>query len=633
MTDISFNRSDRPYKIFTHNLIYDNTLFNESYANYNLDNELKIINKTGNISFITPPDNVVEMNELKVNKINIDIATTVKDISFDNVSIQNSLSIGDHTVLTVNKETIDICNLNVNSSLEVKGETITGTLRVLDKVVDEITFDGDVFFNHDAVFSKEVLFKNLENKSVNFDKIDVKFISSDIDFSGCTFSNIDTGTFNISDISNILTDGKISNTKIGYTHNNIIDPSDSVFNNIALLENNNKSITQQSSSAVITAPSDIDNINKVLMIDQLQSYYNNNNDFENLNDIKLKEKFVLQSKNDQIRIKLASNHDICYNLDNSIVIKFSKELTETQISSMENNDKLTIEYDNNNKQIFTFYNIIDRDIIDIFNDSWLPNNLPPVIEFSINYFNNDGQYIQYSTNNFKNSNHIEIVKVYSTKWVDNTTDTLYVKSQDNSYNQSYSILMPRNRCKKDDILKVSDLQKYDPHKIYSNSDKIIVDSKSDNVVIVLPKILPSSSLDTLIYPDDVRGSGLFIIEFDTSLNTSQYDKLTDNSFNNNMIKEVILDNIDISKTFICGDIDSPPFKYDNSTNSYQNNTNTFKLFTGDQQDNLPAVNKFSIFMRKKEDGFKPIFIESDKPDTCYYIDIIRNYNTTWDNNN
>mgnify|MGYP006075619905 CR=1 FL=1 len=633
MTDISFNRSDRPYKIFTHNLIYDNTLFNESYANYNLDNELKIINRTGNISFITPPDNVVEMNELKVNKINIDIATTVKDISFDNVSIQNSLSIGDHTVLTVNKETIDICNLNVNSSLEVKGETITGTLRVLDKVVDEITFDGDVFFNHDAVFSKEVSFRNFENKSVNFDKIDVNFISSGIDFSGCTFSNIDTGSFNISDISNILTGGKISNTKIGYTHNNIIDPSDSVFNNIALLENNNKSITQQSSSAVITAPSDIDNINKVLMIDQLQSYYNNNNDFENLNDIKLKEKFVLQSKNDQIRIKLASNHDICYNLDNSIVIKFSKELTETQISSMENNDKLTIEYDNNNKQIFTFYNIIDRDIIDIFNDSWLPNNLPPVIEFSINYFNNDGQYIQYSTNNFKNSNYIEIVKVYSTKWVDNTTDTLYVKSQDNSYNQSYSILMPRNRCKKDDILKVSDLQKYDQYKIYSNSDKIIVDSKCDNVVIVLPKTLPSSSLDTLIYPDDVHGSGLFIIEFDTSLNTSQYVNLTDNSFNNNMIKEVILDNIDISKTFICGDIDSPPFKYDRTTNSYQNNTNIFKLFNINKQDNLPAVNKFSIFMRKKEDGFKPIFIESDKPDTCYYIDIIRNYNTTWDNNN
>lgn len=630
MTDISFNRSDRPYKIFTHKLIYDTNLFNGSYENYNIDNELQIINKTGDISFITPSDKAVKINNLEVNSINIDtVATNVKDISFDNVSIQNSLSIGDHTVLTVNKETIDICNLNVNSNLEVKGETITETLRVLDKIVDEITFDGDAVFNHDVVFSKEVLFKNLQNKSVNFDKIDVKFISSDIDFSGCTFSNIDTGKFNISDISNILTDGKISNTKIGYTHNNIIDPSDSVFNNIALLENNNKSITQQSSSAVITAPSDIDNINKVLMIDQLQSYYNNNNDFENLNDIKLKEKFVLQSKNDQIRIKLANNHDICYNLDNSIFIKFSKKLTESQIISMENNDKLTIEYDNTDKQEFTFYNIIDRNIIDIFNDSWLPNNLPPVVEFKIKYFNTTGQYIQYNTNNFQDASRIEIVKVYSAKWVDNTTDTLYVKSQDNSYNQSYSILMPRNRCRKNNILKVGDLQKYDLNKIYSNNDKIIVDSKCDNVVIVLPKILPSS-LDTLIYPDDIRGTGLFIIEFDTSLNSDQYSNLTDNSFNNNMIKEVVIGNIDISKTFICGDINSPPFKYDISMNSYQNNSNKFTLFTHNQQDNLPAINKFSIFMRKKEDGFKPIFIESDKPDTSSYIDIIRNYNTIWD---
>tara|TARA_Y100000389_G_scaffold178062_2_gene190885 strand:- start:971 stop:2869 length:1899 start_codon:yes stop_codon:yes gene_type:complete len=629
MTDISFNRSDRPYKIFTHNLIYDNTLFNESYANSNLNNELQIINKTGDISFITPSDKAVKINNLEVNTINIDtVATNVKDISFDNVSIQKSLSIGDHTVLTVDKETIDICNLNVNDSLDVSGVTTTKSLQVLDRVIDEITFQGDAVFNNDVKFTKEVIFTKAINKSVNFDETTINFISSNIDFSGCTFSNIDTGNFNIRDISNILTGGKISNTKIGYTHNNNIDPSDSVFNNIALLENNNKSITQQSSSAVITAPSEIDNINKVLMIDQLQSYYNNNNDFENLNDIKLKEKFVLQSKNDQIRIKLANNHDICYNLDNSIVIKFSKELTETQISSMENNDKLTIEYDNNDKQEFTFYNIIDIDIIDIFNDSWLPNNLSPVIEFKINYFDNSGQYIQYSTNNFQDSNFIEIVKVYSTKWVDNTTDTLYVKSQDNSYNQSYSILMPRNRCKKDNILKVSDLQKYDPHKIYSNSDKIIVDSKSDNVVIVLPKILPPS-LDTLIYPDDVRGTGLFIIEFDTSLNTSQYTNLIDNSFNNNMIKEVVTGNIDISKTFICGDINSPPFKYDSSMNSYQNDTNKFKLFTLGEEDNLPAVNKFSIFMRKKEHGFKPIFIESDKPDTCNYIDIIRNYNTTW----
>jgi hypothetical protein len=365
------------------------------------------------------------------------------------------------------------------------------------------------------------------------------------------------------------------------------------------------------------------------MIDQLQSYYNNNNDFENLNDIKLKEKFVLQSKNDQIRIKLANNHDICYNLDNSIFIKFSKKLTESQIISMENNDKLTIEYDNTDKQEFTFYNIIDRNIIDIFNDSWLPNNLPPVVEFKIKYFNTTGQYIQYNTNNFQDASRIEIVKVYSAKWVDNTTDTLYVKSQDNSYNQSYSILMPRNRCRKNNILKVGDLQKYDLNKIYSNNDKIIVDSKCDNVVIVLPKILPPS-LDTLIYPDDIRGTGLFIIEFDTSLNSDQYSNLTDNSFNNNMIKEVVIGNIDISKTFICGDINSPPFKYDISMNSYQNNSNKFTLFTHNQQDNLPAINKFSIFMRKKEDGFKPIFIESDKPDTSSYIDIIRNYNTIWD---
>lgn len=629
MTDISFNRSDRPYKIFTHKLIYDTNLFNGSYENYNIDNELQIINKTGDISFITPSDKAVKINNLEVNSINIDtVATNVKDISFDNVSIQNSLSIGDHTVLTVSNETIDICNLNVNSNLEVKGQTITETLRVLDKIVDEITFDGDAVFNHDVVFSKEVLFKNLQNKSVNFDKTDVKFISSTIDLSGCTFQNLDTNLLNISDNPNI-TGAKISNSKIGYTHKNDIDPSDSVFNNIALLENNNKSITQQSSSAVITAPSDIDNINKVLMIDKLQSYYNNNNDFENLNDIKLKEKFVLQSKNDQIRIKLANNHDICYNLDNSIFIKFSKKLTESQIISMENNDKLTIEYDNTDKQEFTFYNIIDRNIIDIFNDSWLPNNLPPVVEFKIKYFDNNGVYIQYSTNNFQDASHIEIVKVYSAKWVDNTTDTLYVKSQDNSYNQSYSILMPRNRCRKNNILKVGDLQKYDLNKIYSNNDKIIVDSKCDNVVIVLPKILPPS-LDTLIYPDDIRGTGLFIIEFDTSLNSDQYSNLTDNSFNNNMIKEVVIGNIDISKTFICGDINSPPFKYDISMNSYQNNSNKFTLFTHNQQDNLPAINKFSIFMRKKEDGFKPIFIESDKPDTSSYIDIIRNYNTIWD---
>ena len=88
-------------------------------------------------------------------------------------------------------------------------------------------------------------------------------------------------------------------------------------------------------------------------------------------------------------------------------------------------------------------------------------------------------------------------------------------------------------------------------------------------------------------------------------------------------------NIDISKTFICGDIDSPPFLFNSTTNSYQNDSNKFTLFNNNQQYNLPAVNKFSIFMRKKEDGFKPIFIESDKPDTCYYIDIIRNYNTIW----
>ena len=629
MTDISFNRSDRPYKIFTHELIYDKTLFNESYLNYNIDNEFRIINKTGDISFITPVDSAVKINKLEVNNINIDtVATTVKDITFDNVNIQNSLSIGEYTVLTVDKEIIDICNLNVNNSLDVSGVTTTNSLQVLDRVIDEITFDGDAMFNNDVKFTKEVIFTTPDSKSVNFDETTINFISSNIDFSGCTFSNIDTGAFNISDISNILTGGKISDTKIGYTYNDIIDPSDSVFNNIALLENNNKSITQQSSSAVITAPSDIDNKNKVLMIDQLQSYYNNNNDFENLNDIKLKEKFVLQSKNDQIRIKLANNHNINYNLDNSIVIKFSKELTETQISSMENNDILTINYNNSNKQIFTFYNIIDRNIIDIFNDNWLPDNLPPVIEFSINYFNNDGQYIQYSTNNFQNSNYIEIVKVYSTKWVDNTTDTLYVKSQDNSYNQSYSILMPRNRCVKDDMLKVSDLQKYDSNKIYSNSDKIIIDSKCDNIVIVLPKILPPS-LDLLIYPNNIYGTGLFMIEFDTSLNESQYNNLIDNSFNNNMIKEVVSDTIDISKTFICGDIDSPPFLYNNITNTYQNNSNKFTLFNTNQQYNLPAINKFSIFMRKKEDGFKPVLIESDKLDTSNYINIIRNYNTIW----
>ena len=630
MTDTSFNRTDRPYKIFAHKLIYDTNLFNESYQSYNIDNELQIINRTGDISFITPPDSVVKINKLQVNNINLDtIATTVNDISFNNLTINNNLRIGDNTILSVNKETIDICNLNINGSLDVaNGETITGTLRVLDKVEDEITFDGDVYFNHDVVFSNEVVFKKNESKSVNFDQVDIKFISSDIDFSGCKFSNIDTGTFSISDISNILTGGKISDTKIGYTNNNNIHANDSVFNNVALLENN-KSIKEQSSSAVITAPSDIDNLNKVLMIDQLQSYYNNNNNFENLNDIKLKNKFVLQSKNDQIRIKLENNYDICYNLDNSIFIKFSKKLTESQINSMENNDKLTIEYDNTDKQEFTFYNIIDKNIIDIFNDSWLPNNLPPVIEFKINYFNNNGEHFKYNTNNYLDHEKIEIVKVYSAKWVDNTTDTLYVKSQDNSYNQSYSILMPRNRCRKNNILKVGDLQKYDINKIYSNNDKIIVDSKSDNVVIVLPKQL-HTSLDTLIYPDNIRGSGLFIIEFDTSLNSNQYSNLTDNSFNNNMIKEFIKDNSDISRTFICGDLNSPPFKYDISMNSYQNNSNKFTLFTHNQHDNLPAINKFSIFMRKKEDGFKPIFIESDKPDTSSYIDIIRNYNTIWD---
>jgi len=629
MTDICFNRIDRPYKLFAHELIYNKTLFNESYLNYNIDNELRIINKTGNISLNTPIGNAVKIDTLEVNNINIDtVATQVNDISFNNLKIENSLSIGEHTILHVDNESIDICNLNVNNSLDVNGETITNTLSVKNGVVDEIAFNADATFNSDVIFTKEVIFTTPDSKSINFDETSINFISSNIDFSGCTFSNIDTGSFNISDISNILTGGKISDTKIGYTHNDIINASDSVFNNVTLLDNQNKSNIQQSSSAVITAPFDIDNNNKVLMIDQLQSYYDNNNDFENLNDIRLSEKFVLQSKNDQIRIKLANNHNIDYNLDNSIIIKFSKELTETQINSMKNNDTLNIDYNDTNKLIFTFYNIIDRNIIDIFNDNWLPDNLPPVIEFNINYFNNNGQYIQYSTNNYQNSNHIEIVKVYSTKWVDNTTDTLYVKSQDNSYNQSYSILMPRNRCVKDDMLKVSDLQKYDSNKIYSNSDKIIVDSKSDNVVIVLPKTLPYS-LDLLIYPNNIYGTGLFMIEFDTSLNESQYNNLIDNSFNNNMIKEVVSDTIDISKTFICGDIDSPPFLYNNITNTYQNNSNKFTLFNTNQQYNLPAINKFSIFMRKKEDGFKPVLIESDKLDTSNYINIIRNYNTIW----
>lgn len=637
MTDISFNKSDKPFKIFAHEILYNKNLFNNNYDIPNFDNTLKIMNNTGNIILDTPINNKVIINNLEVSNINLSsVATSVSDISFDNISINKSLSIGNDKILTIENNIAEFTNLNIGNSLDVSGEIITNTLYIKEKIQGNnngINFEDNVVFTDDVKFEKQVIFDINKNtgKSINFDENKINFLKSEIDFSNCVFKNINTGNFNINEISNNLSDGNIFNTRIGYNQNNKIDVSNSAFNNISLIsKQNNNSYVKQSSSVIITSPDDIDNKNKVLMINNLQSYYDNTNGFNNLDDISLRDKFVIQCKNDQITIKTPDILDICYNLNNEFTIEFKDKLTDNQIYSLIENN-IDVSYNNLEKKTFIFYNYFNiNKIINIFNDKWIPDNLPLVKEFSINYIDNSGNNILYNTNNSNHTNKIQIVKVYNTKWSDNTIDTLYINSNNESYNQSYSITMPRNRCKKGNILKISDIEKYNDSKIYSDIDKIVIDSKDDNVVIVLPKILPNT-LDWLIYPNNIIGTGLFIIEFDTSLNMSQYNSITNRSLNGVMIKEYKNNSNlieDISKTFICGDISTPPFLFDYNNNTYQNNSNKFLLFQHTIT-NLPCVNKFSIFFRKIEDGLKPTFIESDNINTGDYIKIIRNYTTEW----